>query len=109
MAACVGQASFKNSRIFPRPTTLTALTNAIVVPALGSVIIPANVNRTYLTIRNGSLAVPPADELFYSYPASPGSFLLLPREAVDVDSPQAVTVSNPNAVPVTLYTDEGSG
>ena len=109
MGVCVGQASFKNSRIFPRPTTLTALTNAIVIPGGGATVIPANANRTYLTIRNGSIAAPPAEELFYSYPGSPGSFLLLPREAVDIESPQAVTVSNPGGVAVTLYTDEGSG
>jgi hypothetical protein len=109
MAPCVGQASFKNSRIFPRPTTLTALTNAIVIAPGGNTVIPANINRTYLTIRNGSIAIPPIDDLFYSYPASPGVFLMLAREAVDIDSPQAVTVSNPGPNPVTLYTDEGSG
>lgn len=109
MGVCIGQASFKNSRVFPRPTTQTALTNSVVVPAGGSVVIPANANRTYLTIANESNAVPPADNLRYTYPGSPAGFLIKANSAVEIDSPQAVTVSNPGGAGVTISTDEGSG
>lgn len=106
---CIPQASFKNSRNYPRAATLTSVTNAVAIPAGGSIVIAANVNRTYLTIRNGSLAAPPGDELYYSYPGSLAGFMILPREAVDIESPESVTVSNPGINPITLYVDEGNG
>lgn len=100
-----GLASFKNSRDYPRKATQSAVTNSIPVAVASFVTIPANINRTYLTVRDES----GSDNIRYSYPLSTNPFLLYGKEAADLESPEAVTIFNVGAAPLNVSVDEGSG
>jgi hypothetical protein len=101
-------ASFPNSRIKPRPVTRVASTEEITVPSLGVVTIPANVNRSYLTLFNTD----PTNPLRYGYDlalVATEGFLLIKEATIDLESPEPVYVFNPNGVNVAITIDEGSG
>jgi len=60
-------ASFPNSRIKPRPSTVTAITFVVTVAdntaAVPTLLSPANLNRTYISLENLSTA----DDMVYGY------------------------------------------
>ncbi len=102
--------SFPNSRIKPRPATSAARTTVQTIGIGANFVFPANINRTYLSIRNESST----DDLRYSYAASPGplpanGFLVRRLEAVDIETQEAVTVWNVGAAAIQVSFDEGQG
>lgn len=102
-------ASFPNSRIKPRPSRTTGYTLEDSIPATSVVqILPANDNRTGLLLRNLSQT----ETLMYGYTALEAQtegMPILPKEAVNIESPQEVYVYNGSAAPVNYAIDEGLG
>lgn len=108
--SCTPKASFKNSRIYPRAATLSAVTSVVSVPAGGTVVIPANPNRTYLSLLNEDAA----SDIRYGYPGtvvpvSVNGFRISAGLGVDIESPEAVTIANASGAPINVSVDEGSG
>lgn len=111
-------ASFKNSREYARKATTQAVTNDIVVANNAgppTLIVPADVNRTYATIRN----LHATDSMTYGY-ATGGvpptlaflladGFELKAGEAIDLESPEAVYAVSQTANPIPIDTDLGVG
>lgn len=91
-------ASFKNSRVYPRPATIAADTGIFDTLAAGlggspngnTIARPANDNRTYLSLRNESTTL----AIRYGYEDRVSlefdGFLLLPGQAIDIESPQEI-------------------
>ena len=110
--AQTARASFKNSRITPRSATLSSEVDQVNVltSSPNTLVAPANVNRTYLTIRNQNATA--GEDLRYDYFDNPNmlteGFLLKASEAVDLDTTSAVYARAATAN-VILSTDEGSG
>lgn len=108
MGGCL--ASFQNSRIKPRNATVTAETGSVSVSnVVETTIRPANVNRTYMTLRN----LDPTNPIRYGYPAQFGSlsldgFLLKAGDAVDLESTEEVRAIASGGIVPTCW-DEGSG
>lgn len=112
-------ASFKNSRIYPRPATISADTDTFETQDTGAggspngntVARPQNENRTYLQLRNDSAT----EWIMYGYEdrvdLDTTGFPLGPLEAVIIDSPQEVytVVKSGYSGPVTTYWEEGIG
>lgn len=107
-------ASFPNSRIKPRGATTSAFT--IMVPLPGGnvpyMILPVDLNRTYVTIRNPSTTT----DVAYQYAAVPGTppatygFQIKAGEvANDLESPQEIWFVNPGVATITLQLDIGDG
>jgi hypothetical protein len=122
MGAANNLASFPNSRINPTPATSSAVQTETVAPAntfVGPlpVLVPANPNRTYLTIYNND----PTNGLKFVNVANGGpaptaafvlanGFTLIPGAAYEVDTPEAVYAVSVTAAPCTpIDLDEGSG
>lgn len=107
MLTCL--ASFQDSRTKPRKATSTAKTYRQTITDVPVSIRPANVNRTYLTLRNMDLG----NDIYYAYdiadlPAQ--GFLIRFGESVDLESPQeifAVCVTALTTIDICM--DEGSG
>jgi hypothetical protein len=117
----VNLASFPNSRISPTPATsaavqevYTALPNT--TPDPQAVLIPANPNRTYLTVYNrhptdsckfmnysGSGPIPTASSI------ETEGFELIAGAAYEIDTPEATYALSTTVNPIPLDTDEGSG
>ena len=113
----VNLASFPNSRIQPTPaTSLADQAELSGPPAPGVLIIPANANRTYLTIYNRS-GTDSFKFLNYSGvgPAPTAAniladgFEIIAGAAYEVDTPEATYIVSTTAAPVPIDTDEGSG
>ena len=112
-------ASFKNSRIYGRKATTSALTTtAVVANSAGpiSLVDAANVDRTYLTLENNHAT----DALRYGYATggtaptlayllASGMLLVAGAVAADLETPEAIyAVSETlNTIPVTI--DKGQG
>ena len=123
----ISLASFKNSRIYGRQATTAATTseNTVVAnTALAPTLISAyDANRTYITLRNlnGSPDFPAAtDAMRYIYQAVDdpvptiaqilaNGFVLDPKLAIDLESPEAVWGCSETANPVPYNLDEGIG
>jgi hypothetical protein len=107
------QASFKNSRIAARKPTTNAYTQKYSVPVgPGNVmVISADPNRTYLTVRNSNSDV--NDHIRYGYSSMPNlnvdGMLLRGGEAADLEAPNPLWVRNLAAVPILLLFDIGEG
>jgi hypothetical protein len=103
-------ASFPNSRIAPRPSTQIADTYTVNIPnGVNTLLVPANVNRTYLNIKNDSLTT----YVRYDYEDTGATlatdgFLLAPGAAVDIEAPLDVWVRALGAN-VDISIDEGEG
>lgn len=105
-------ASFPNSRIKPRDARTTGQTNIQTINAGVTLnVAPQNADRTDLIIRN----LDSISSVFYGYvntidgsPANEG-FELKPLESIEIQGTQDVFIHNPNAGPVNIVTDEGSG
>lgn len=112
MGVLYTQASFKNSRIKTRPPTSEATTFVVTIPNGQHKGIDADITRTYITIRNLSLA----DSIKYDY-ASVGdtpnwaddAMTLKPGEAADLESPQEIWFENTSGAPMDIAVDEGKG
>lgn len=112
MGVLYSQASFKNSRVSTRKATTQSITGEIniLTSSPNTLISAANLNRTYLTLRNENATA--GNDIRYAYSDSPTilttGFLLKAGEAVDLESPQDVyaraVVAN-----VLVSTDEGTG
>lgn len=104
-------ASFPNSRTASRKATQTADTGIVSIIAAGPVntlVKVANINRTYLTIRNTG-TVP----IRYGYVDRPTLLvdgeLLNPSDAIDIESPQAIYAVCTSGGPSEISWDEGEG
>lgn len=110
------QASFKNSRIYPKPATTSADTGTFITQPAGAggspngntIARPPNPFRVYLSLRNTS----PTDDMRYGYEdrasLNVDGFLLKALEAVDIQSPGEIyTVSLGG--PIATDWDEGNG
>jgi hypothetical protein len=108
--SCSPQASFKNSRDFPRKPTQTAVVSNPTA-TVASASIAANTARTYLTIENESGTL--GDDIRFAYgaviPTALTGFLLKAGSSVDIESPQQVNYIRAGANDVKLSVDEGSG
>lgn len=108
----ISRASFKNSRVAPRAATTSADVFRVSVPTSSpnTQIVPANDNRTYITLR--SEATTTGDDVRYDYTDNVNilteGFLLKAGEAIDLESKSAIYArSVTNAV--TISVDEGQG
>lgn len=103
-------ASFQNSRIRPRNATTTAQTGSVTISNVTETTIrPANVNRTYMTLRNLDSTNP----IRYGYPAQYGTlsvdgFLLKAGDAVDLESTEEIRAIASGGSVISCW-DEGSG
>lgn len=105
-------ASFKNSRVSTRQATSSADVKIVSI-ALGpanTLIAPANVNRTYVTVRNENSTS--GQDLRYDYFDNPNilteGFLIKAGEAVDLENQSAIYAQAVAAI-VTASVDEGQG
>lgn len=101
-------ASFQDSRTKPRKATSSALTFRQTITDVPVLIRPANVNRTYLTLRN----MHTANDIYYAYsladlPAQ--GFLLRFGESVDLESPEDIFAVAEPTFTIEICMDEGSG
>jgi hypothetical protein len=106
---CYG--SFPNSRQAARKATTIADTGIVVVngnAGPNSLIRPANVNRTYLTLRNTG-AAPARYGYFDRGTLSLDGMLLNPGDAVDLESPGAVYAIGTGAAATQFSWDQGEG
>lgn len=108
------RASFKNSRIFPRPATTSADTGEVAVAIIGGGASPngntairaANPNRTYLTLFNFG---PNPLRIAYTDDVSMGDEFLIPvSSSYDVDTSETVFGGGVGGATTVIF-DEGSG
>lgn len=105
------QASFKNSRIASRKATLVGQTTTVTL-AIGAylMVAAANVDRTYITLANFTVA----DNLRYSYgnigaAIDTQGFPLKPNMGADLEAPLEIWVKNYGPNIVDLNIDQGIG
>jgi len=112
-------ASFKNSRVYGRKATTTAETDGMNVATNAgppTLIVAANVDRTYLTVENNhgtdtmrygyaTAGVPPT----LAFLLSDGMVLVAGAVAADLETPEAVYAISTtiNTIPITI--DKGQG
>ena len=109
MAISLVLASFPNSRIKPRNAASQAATTQVNCPnGVATLVAAQNANRVYLSLRNTDNA----KNLYYGYSplvdATTG-FLLRSYESFEVFYLGDVYIFNPNATPIVVDIDEGSG
>jgi hypothetical protein len=105
-------ASFPNSRIKPRPATTSSDTQIEPVPTgVATIVAPANLNRTTLTIRNLGNT-----DAYYGYDASidgsvgtNGGMLIKGLDSVDIDDPGDIYVFQNQVAVLNIAIDEGQG
>jgi hypothetical protein len=113
MGVLYAQASFKNSRIASRKATTNSYTTKVSVPVgiTNTLLIAANLNRTYLTVRVASSD--PLDQIRYGYSDLPtlnvDGMLLRGGEGADLEAPNPLYARNLGANPILLLFDIGEG
>ena len=111
-------ASFKNSRVYGRKATTSAMTDSLNVAADPAVTIlaVADPNRTYLQVRN----LHATDSMFYGYATggvvptaaqliSDGQELKAGEVSNDIEDPEAVYAVSATVNPIPVRMDKGVG
>jgi hypothetical protein len=104
-------ASFPNSRIKPRPARSAGVTVILSVPsgAPATLIVPANVDRTSVLVRN----IDPATDGWYGYTAGVDGVtegeLLKAGEPVTLDDQGDIYFYQNSGAPIKISYDEGVG